>query len=633
MQFYSIDFETFYCSKTFTLKKMSTDAYIYDSRFETLCLSVYSPQTKLILQQNEIADWLNALDPQEIGFIAQHAQFDGAILWHKYGFAPGFWVDTLSMSRAVDGLGVRHSLSAQCERYGLPAKTVDYGAFDGLRWEQLSRFQRMDLGEQCLDDADRTFHIAQKQLPRVPDEELRVIDMNLRMFTQPVLVGDVGRLTTLVVDERARKEKLLADLHLSPRDLASDIKFENLLLSLGQEIVYKPAKSDKRGFKGAFAKSDEFMANLLASEDELISTLAQLRIDVKSTIQESRAERFLNMAKRGRLPVYYHYYGARNSRFAGGEGTNFQNLPSRGKNGKALRESIQAPPGCKLVVGDLSQIECRMEMTIAGQFDKLEAFRQKRDLYCELATLLFGRKITKADEIERQLGKTILLQSGYGSGWAKIQQTAKRAFKLDLSEEEAKHFLNVYRNDNRAICGVPEGKKRVNGLWQKADDWLKFLAEGWSVEYFAPVEPGFPSSGKPLFTIKNHKIILPNGLKLHYDNLHWGVHPSPKGDPRPGWLLPRADGCMEFFYGAKLVQNINSALSRLVLTQAQLRIVDRAPWGKMVLHTHDDTALCVPEDLNVEAEMILTEELTRAPAWLPNIPLGVEVQIRQDYAK
>jgi len=632
MQFFAIDFETYYDMKSYTLKKMTTDEYVYDRRFEALCLSVYSPTTQVVLPQEAIAGWLRQLNPAEICFIAQHAQFDGSILWRHYGFAPAMWVDTLSMSRAVDGLHVRHSLAAQCARYGIPEKIVQYDMFEGKRWADLNAGQRHDLGRQCLGDSERTYHIAANMLRRLPDEELRVIDMTVRMFTEPRLVGDVIRLRALIAGETQRKAALLQELNLTEKDLASDVKFENLLLSLGQEVVYKPAKNE-RGFKGAFAKSDEYMQDLLASPDELMSTLAQLRIDVKSTIQVSRAERFLGMAERGPLPVYYYYYGARNSRFAGGQATNFQNLPSRGANGKHLRKAIQAPAGHKMAVGDSAQIECRMLNTIAGQFDKLEAFREKRDLYCELGCKLYGRLITKADEIERQLSKTILLQSGYGSGWLKVQLTAKRLFGLDLTEEEARHFNGVYRADNPAICGKPDGRKRVGGIWQHADEWLKFLAEGWTVSYFAPIEPGRPAYGQPLFTIKDHKVVLPNGLLLHYDGLHWGTHPSPKGDARPGWLLPRHDGSNEYFYGAKLVQNINSALSRLVLTQAQLRILDRAPWGRMVLHTHDDTALLFPEQYEQEALTIMEEEMTRAPVWLPNIPLGVECQIRTDYAK
>ena len=632
MEFYAVDTETHYDKKSFTLKKLSTDAYVYDPRFEVLCLSIYSPKTKVVLPQEAIAGWLQNINPAEVAFIAQHAQFDGAVLWAKYRFAPAFWIDTLSMSRAVDGLAVRHGLEAQCQRYGLPPKTVDYDAFDGKRWADLTPLERVNLGQQCLGDSERTYRIAQMMLERMTYEELRVIDLNIRMFTQPVIRGDVKKLSELVSAEKARKDALLNELGLTAKDLASDIKFENLLLSIGQEVIYKPSKT-KRGFKGAFAKSDEFMQELLESDDELISTLAQLRVEVKSTIQQTRAETFLQKASRGPMCVYYRYYGARNSRFSGGGGDNFQNLPSRGKNGKALREAINPPEGFVFVVGDLAQIECRMEMAFAGQFDKLEAFRQKRDLYCELGTLLFGRTITKEDVTERQLSKTILLQSGYGSGWLKILLTAKRLFGIDMDEQTARRFLSVYRNDNLAICGIPQGNKRVNGLWQKGEDMLRALAEGWSVEYRAPAEPGHPVSPKPLFTIKEHKVTLPNGLRLHYDGLHWGTYLSPKGEERTGWFLPRYDGSIESFYGAKFIQNVNSALSRLVMTQAMLRITERAPWGRVVLHTHDDLALCVPENRAADAQTIMQEELTRPPVWLPNIPLGVEVQVRRDYAK
>lgn len=631
MKFYSIDFETHYDEQTYTLKKMSTDEYVMDPRFEVLCLSVYAPDFQLILQQDEIDDWLDTIDPAEVGFIAQHAHFDALIFSNEYDFAPGFWVDTLSMSRAVSGVGVRHNLDAQCRRYGLPPKTVEYDKFSGVLWKDMSPERRKKLGAQCLGDSHRTYIIAQRMLPHVPDEELRIIDMNVRMFSEPFLVGDINKLQNLLISERQHKKELLAKYDLTEKDFASDDKFEALLLSEGQEVIYKEAKN-KRGYKGAFAKSDPFMQELLSSPDETIAELAKIRLEVKSTIQQSRAERLLAKAKRGRLPVYYNYYGARNGRFSGGNDDNFQNLPSRGKNGKALRESIQAPDGWTLVVADESQIECRMEMAFAGQFDKLEAFRANLDLYCELGTKLYGRVITKEDVLERQLSKTILLQSGYGSGWLKVKLTALRLFGLDLSDEEAKRFLNVYRADNPAICGYPAGRRRAGGLWQRGEEWLQALSEGWRLEYFAPVEKGQPYSDEPLFRVANHKVILPNGLKLHYDGLRWGTHQSPKGDIREGWLLPRLDG-LEFFYGAKLIQNINSALARLTLTQAQLRVMERAPWGKMVLHTHDDTALAVPLERAEEAKAIMIEEITRPPVWLPNIPLACECQIRKDYAK
>jgi DNA polymerase I-like protein with 3'-5' exonuclease and polymerase domains len=633
MDVWAVDFETYYDTVSYTLKKLNTAAYVCDPRFEALCLAVWGKDDHFVLRQAEIQTWLSSIDPERTILIAQHAHFDGAILSRHYNFRPVFWLDTLSMSRALHGLGVRHNLDAQCARYGLPPKTVNYQAFNGRRWRDLAPDAQTNLCIQCLDDAERTYTIAQRQKSLMPFEELQIIDMNIRMFTEPTVVGDVKRLRAIVDTETRRKETVLADLGLTAKDLASDDKFEKILLGLGEEVEYKPAKN-KRGFKGAFAKSDDYMVSLVNSQDHELSELAQARLDIKSTIQQTRAQRIRSAAERGQLMIYYNYFGTKNGRFSGADQENYQNIPSRGKNGVELRKSLNPPSGHVFVVADSSQVECRNEMAFAGQFDKLTAFREKRDLYCELASKLFGRTITKSDELERQLGKTILLQSGYGSGWRKVQATAKRAFGLALTDETAQSYIDVYRDDNTAICGNKDkrrGGARGGGLWQLANVWLQWLADGRTVPVFAPIEPGYPSSSNPLFTIDKHKVILPNGLMLHFDGLARGEIMGADGNLRRGWILPAIDG-YEFFYGPKLVQYINSALARLILTQAMLRI-KRAPYGKMVMMTHDDLVFCVPEDRADDAKAIVIEEMTVSPKWLPNLPLAVECSIKKDYAK
>lgn len=635
MKFWAIDFETFY-SDEFTLKKLTTDEYISDPRFEALCLSAFDGKESVVLAQQDIAPWLNSLDRSQTGFIVQHGHFDGAILDQHHGFRPGFWVDTLLMSRALHGLNMRHSLAELCKRYGLPPKTVDYAAFKGVRWAQMSLGERWTLAQDCLGDSQRTWIIASQMIPRMPSEELRVIDLTIRMFTEPVIVGDQERLNALVTTERQRKQELLDALQVSPADLMSDDKFEALLERMGVDVVFKEAKN-KRGYKGAFAKSDQFMKDLVEHPDEQISGVVNLRLDLKSTIQETRAARFLSMAKRGPLRVYYFYYGTQTAHFSGAEKTNFQNLPSRGKNGVELRKSIRSKPGRKLVVGDMSQIQCRMLCTVAGQHDKLQGFREKRDLYCELASKYFGRTITKADEFERQLGKTGLLQLGFQSGWGKVQSSAKRMFGVDMTEAECKTFVRTYRDDNMKIAGWREGRSLTGGIWQNAEDWLRLLANRETLDIFAPVELGQPFAQSPLFSIRNQKIILPTGLMLHYDGLHWGEFKRKEDGEevvKTGWKLPRMDG-FAVLYGGKFTQNLIAAFSRLAFSQAELRVQDRVrAWdGRVCLHTHDDMAVEVPEEYAPATKDIMEEELTRQLWWLPNIPLAVEVKILEDYAK
>ena len=113
------------------------------------------------------------------------------------------------------------------------------------------------------------------------------------------------------------------------------------------------------------------------------------------------------------MPVYLKYFGAkRTGRWSGGDKANWQNFPRSGELGKC----ISAPAGCQLIVCDMSQVECRILNYIAGQQDVLDAFEAGHDIYCEIASDIYGRSITPADTAERFFGKKTELSSGYGIG-------------------------------------------------------------------------------------------------------------------------------------------------------------------------------------------------------------------------
>jgi hypothetical protein len=615
---------------------MSTDAYIRDERFQLQCAAFVDHEKGVKVKREDIPYYLENLDQNTTAMIAQHAQFDGAYLWKYYRWRPAFWIDTLSMSRALRGLRERHSLKELCKFYGLPPKSVDYAGFEGQRYDELSEEAKERQREDCLGDAWRTRIIAMQMLPLMPLEELRIIDMTVRQFTEPQIVGDQELLARLIGDELENKKNLLAGLGVTEADLASDDRFEDILIGEGIKVEYKTSKT-KRGVKGCFSVSDEYFKRMLTDSDPHVRAIFEARAAVKSTIQRTRAETFLEMAKDGPMRVYYFYYGARNARFAGGDDTNMQNLPSRGHNGTGLRRALCPPKGYVLVVPDLSQIECRMLVTCAGQFDKIQAFRENRDLYKEAASRAFVIPIKDVDDLQRQCGKVQVLQLGYNAGWKTYLMSVLRMTGVDLGEEVAREHVQSYRDDNARIAGALTNGSRVGGYWQFGEGFLFDLAQGSHCKpHWAPVEDGQEKSSQPLFIIHGQKIVLPNGLMLHFDGLHWGeiTYRSAEGkdEKKHAWKLPTVSGYTPF-YGGKLIQNINSALARIVLTQAELRVVDRAPWAKIVMHTHDDSAFLCREEFGETLQDIVDEEFTRPPSWLPNIPLSVKSSIRCDYAK
>lgn len=75
----------------------------------------------------------------------------------------------------------------------------------------------------------------------------------------------------------------------------------------------------------------------------------------------------------------------------------------------SLRGVIVAPPGKQLVIGDYSVIEPCVTFTLAGQWDAVKILRDKGDIYCEMASSVYRRAVTKEYKAERALGKALVL--------------------------------------------------------------------------------------------------------------------------------------------------------------------------------------------------------------------------------
>jgi hypothetical protein len=434
-----------------------------------------------------------------------------------------------------------------------------------------------------------------------PPEELRLIDMTVRMFTEPRLLGDQEMLCQAVTNESERKQKLLYELGVSKKDLGSNATFSQLLESLGLEIEYK---SGTNGPIPAFAKTDQFMRDLLDSSDPRVADLVEARLACKSSIEETRAGRLLGMAQRGPLCVYLNAYGAHTTRWSGGDGVNWQNLPKKG----GIRPAIHAPPGMVIGKVDASQQEARILDTIAGQEDVVQMWREGRDIYCELASSMFGTLITKANKGERQCGKRIKLSAGFGAGGARMFETLKgdmRQFGIayDVSRETADLGIATYRRMH----------PHVVQLWKNCDQLLHRLAEGGHHEglFDLPIE------------IRGHKIILPNGCPMHYElESEWG-------DKGLQWKRKARNGWRKI-WGGGLTENIVQALGRVAVGQAVLRVERRLGLRPVNLE-HDAAVWVFPEKHADNIMKVCIEEMRRPLSWLPECPMDAEGSYGRSY--
>ena len=317
MHLVTLDFETYY-DREFSLSKLTTEAYVRDPRFEVIGvgLKVNGTATEWASGTHEqIQDYLNSFDWSDVMLLCHNTMFDGAILDWKFGIRPKVYADTMCIARAIHGVETSASLRAVSEKYGIGAKGTEVVQALGKRREDFTDAELARYGDYCVNDVDLTYKLFTIMAKDFPRKELKLIDLTLRMFIQPMLELDLGLLEQHLTETRDHKDELLESAGVVKEDLMSNPKFAELLKSFGVEPPMKESPATgKQTF--AFAKSDEDFKALADHENPQVQALVAARLGTKSTLEETRTQRFIDIAKRGTLPVPVRYYAAHTGRWA-----------------------------------------------------------------------------------------------------------------------------------------------------------------------------------------------------------------------------------------------------------------------------------------------------------------------------
>ena len=596
------DLESFYDPKGgFSLKNMTTEEYCRDKRFEMHGIAIkWDAVTNPVwYDEREFRYIAKEEDWSQVFLISHHAAFDHLVLSHHYDVHPKMSGCTMSMAKLLLGQHIGVSLDSVRSQFGFQPKTTPYGLMESRHWSEMDQYTREHVAAGAIDEVDSIWKLFGMLMQRgFPVEELEIVDSTIKMFTEPELIGDASIFAKVWRDEATHKQAALDRLGVTAQELGSNERFSELLRARGIEPEYKDGKN---GQIPAFAKTDPFMEELQNDEDEEVRALAEARLGTKSTLLQTRAETLGWMASRGSLCIYLRYAGALTSRWSGGGNTNFQNWT----NGSEINSAVVAPDGWLLAEPDASQIECRLLNFCAGQWDKVEEFRSGADPYIGVASAFYGFPVNKKDHPnERQLGKIVELQAGYGSGGNKIRSTirVKSRGEILLTPAEGVQARDAYRNTHPAVVAY----------WKEAERAIERMAvwESWDWGCFR-VRCN-QAAGR-------RRIVLPNGIELIYDTLEFYADKE-FGDTY--WRLKTRRGWVKM-YGSKLVENMIQALARVVVSQALLRL---KKLGYRCKNTkHDSLWLLVPKDGQLEQhETTIIAEMSRTPDWLPGVPLAAE---------
>jgi DNA polymerase len=602
MKIITVDFETFY-SREIGFAKQTTEEYIRDPEFHVVGVSVQIDdgepewfsgtmvQTAEYLKQ---FDWGNSLA------LAHNAIFDGAILsWH-FNIKPKGWLDTLSMGRALHGTNVGGSLKVLAQYYGIGEKGTEVENALGLRRidfppEQLARY-----GEYCMNDVALTWQLFGNMSKDFPQVELRLIDLTIRMFTEPSLALDLQVLGDHL--DSVQDLKAMALGAYEKGDLMSNQKFAIMLQAAGALPPMKISlTTGKETF--AFSKTDEEFKALLEHKNPAVQALVSARLGTKSTIEETRTERFIGIAKRGLMPVPLRYYAAHTGRWGGDDKLNLQNIPRN----SPLKHAIFAPTGYVMIDSDSSQIEARTLAWLAEQNDLVEAFDRGEDVYKIMASAIYGKDASEITKDERFVGKTTILGCGYGMGAAKFQAQLKN-FNVAITLEEAKRIIDTYRTTY----------PKITALWKKAGTTLEAILRGNSMAL---------GRDGVLKIEGNNGVLLPNGLYLRYPNLR--ILQSEEGKAEMVYDTKRGKATIpNRIYGGKVIENVCQALARIVIGEQMLMIAKKY---KVVMTVHDAIACIAPKAEAKTAQEYVEMCMRMRPKWAKDLPLNCESGYGQSY--
>lgn len=652
MQPIFLDFESYWDSNH-TLSKMSPTEYIMhpETEIQSVSIKIGTEPAYVIFGEERIREHLlNDIDWTDVMAVGHNMSgFDSMILAWRFGINPKMYGCTAAMARSqysktstfVDGKNLTGvSLKKLAAELGV-GKKLDLEATNtkGKKLKDFTDEELKSMAAYNKVDTELCYEIFRKLYPTFPKQEMLLIDMTTRMLVEPKFILSYSLVDKALEDVKAEKKQSLLDLAKTlgldtayeaadalglnqpgiEEDvramLASSAKFGELLKDLGVEPPMKVSKTTGK-WTPALAKTDDEFIALQNHPNPLVAAAARARLEVKSTILETRLEAFLKAADacEGKLPVPLKYAGADTTGRWSGEQYNMQNLPRIGPKPKpsdALRMSLKAPTGSKIIVADLSGIELRVNMFLWKVPYAMELFKaspDKADLYKYFAAHdLYGIEEAQVTKEQRQVGKVAHLGLGFGAGGATFQKVAKLMGGVDMDLEEATRVVNTYREAHGEIA---------NG-WRRFQDCLPKIAQG--------TEEAIDPWG--LCITDKNSVRLPSGRSIYYPNLVKERDDNGKTEWWYGSGRTRAR-----IYAGKGVENLVQALARDVIAEHAVKFF-KATNLRPALMVHDELVYVVREDKAEEYLDQLQGIMRAGVSWWPELVTWSEGDIAGSYGE
>jgi hypothetical protein len=635
MKIATVDLET-YWAVGHSLTKMSPIAYCMhpDTEIISCAFKFGNDPTVVVFGEQAVIDYCNSVDWSQYWVVGHNLSgFDSMILSWRLGVKPKLWGCTLAMARPIHAKDVGLSLAKLVAHYGLGYK--DQSALIATKGKNLCDFSDDEIDEMRVynaADVDQCYGLLLKLIPQTRKDEVKLIDMTIRMLVEPKFESDATLLANTLTEESIRKKAMLVEAarHMDVYDfgmdddeaaaaaltvLSSAAKFAAFLRTIDVVVPTKVSNTTGKEIP-ALAKTDEAFLALQEHDDPLVATAAAARLDAKSTILQTRIQAFMdasNAHPAKKVPIPLKYYGADTTGRWSGWGYNPQNLPRvnpyNPRPSDALRRSLIAPAGHKVVVADLSGIELRVNhflWQVPSSMEMYKADPEKADLYKDFASKLYDIPYDEVTKVQRQVGKVAHLGLGFGAGYVTFQKVAKLMGGVDITEDESRDIVDKWRDEyNEITVG-----------WRTCHAALPTImrgAEGNAVDPWGMVVP--VAEG----------LKTPKGL-IRYPDLRTEVN---EDDNRKEFVYGHGRNKARIYAG-KIDENIVQHLARCVIADNALT-VQRLTEMNPALMVHDELVYIVPEDEAEQTLDVVQQVMRTPPVWWPELVTWSEGDIADTY--
>lgn len=307
----------------------------------------------------------------------------------------------------------------------------------------------------------------------------------------------------------------------------------------------------------------------------------------------------------------------------------------------AVRGCIIAPPGKKLVIADLANIEGRVAAWLAGEDWKLQAFREYDagtgpDLYCLAYAKAFRISPESVTKAQRQIGKVMELMLQYGGGVGAFV-TGAATYNIDLesmAEVAYPHIpAEIIRESTKFLKWAQENDGNTYGLSDKVFVVCDALKRMWRLTHPA-ISTLWPELERAsvdaienpgtVFTVRRFKVLREGAwLRVKLPSGRYLCYPFPRVERGTISYMgvnqyTRRWDRLTTYGGKTFEQTCQSGAGDVM--KDNMPAIEEAGY-EIVLSVHDELPTEAP-DTDEYTAAGLSSLLATPVAWAPELPLA-----------